>query len=188
MRCQHHHAINNGENRSLRLNFVVSLSGVQTKIQICLGVSSSVSSCKFCHSEYGSFYVPLKARYPKIVRGAARFYFAHFFWFAMADQDQDMEPRSSPAEDAARSEEGGDFSPALRPVFLGNLTGQFQAADIRDIFERPHQPDSPEAPFDPISVERVDLKRGYCFVFLHDATSEEHKKRIQTFVNVINGM
>jgi arginine/serine-rich splicing factor 4/5/6 len=106
----------------------------------------------------------------------------------MAD-DQDMERRSPPADDAAsRSEDGGVFSPVLRPVFLGNLTGQFQAAEVRDIFERPHQPDSPEAPFDPISVERVDLKRGYCFVFLHDATSEEHKKRIQTFVDVINGM
>lgn len=107
----------------------------------------------------------------------------------MADDDMGDRRSPPPAQDPT-TEEGGvvSYSPALRPVFLGNLTGNFTAPDVRAIFELPCQPDSPEAPFDPIPVDRVDLKRGYCFVFLQDATSEENKKRIETFVSVINGM
>ena len=49
-------------------------------------------------------------------------------------------------------------------------------------------PNNEGEPYDPIPVERVDLKRGYCFVFLQDVTSEEDKRRIESFVSIINGM
>lgn len=61
------------------------------------------------------------------------------------------------------------------------------AQDVKDCFERPQQP-RPDDNFAPVPVERVDLKRGYCFVFLQDATSEEDKKRVEAFVSAINGM
>ncbi len=99
-----------------------------------------------------------------------------------------MDDRRSPGEN--RSEEGGVIgSSALRPVFLGNLMPTYTANSVKDLFETPQQPPNHEGePFGPIPVERVDLKRGYCFVFLQDATSEEDKTRIETFVSIINGM
>ncbi|KAL7454547.1 hypothetical protein ACHAWC_006169 [Mediolabrus comicus] len=41
------------------------------------------------------------------------------------------------------------------------------------------------APFD---LERVDIKRGYAFVFLRDPKTIEEKNRIETYVGDINGM
>jgi len=39
-----------------------------------------------------------------------------------------------------------------------------------------------------IAVERVDLKRGFGFVFLEDAKSEGDKERIERYVRDISGM
>lgn len=40
----------------------------------------------------------------------------------------------------------------------------------------------------PIAVDRVDIKRGYCFVFLKDVTSQAEKERIENYVADIGGM
>ena len=71
----------------------------------------------------------------------------------------------------------------MRPVFLGNLDFNVRAEDIEDVFARPvldvgH----------PIPVDRVDLKRGFGFVFLEDAKSQEDKDRIERYVRDISGM
>lgn len=114
----------------------------------------------------------------------------------MTDVDQDMSaPGDSPGDDdrqmsmdnSADGEVVG--SAAMRPVFLGNLTSGYAAADVQDIFERPILPrDATADTFPPIPVERVDLKRGYCFVFLKDALTEAAKERAERFVSEINGM
>ena len=85
--------------------------------------------------------------------------------------------------------DGGTDGPgnlALRPVFLGNLSNSFTSDDVIAVFERPINP--PNTNYSPIAVERVDLKRGYCFVFLKDALSHEAKESVERFVNDINGM
>ena len=79
---------------------------------------------------------------------------------------------------------GGSLSGSahIRPVFLGNLDFQVTAEEISDIFTRPYT-DTP-----PMPVERVDLKRGFAFVFLEDAKSDEEKLRVEDYVDRINGM
>jgi hypothetical protein len=37
-------------------------------------------------------------------------------------------------------------------------------------------------------VDRIDIKRGFCFVFLKDAASQEEKDQIEAFVAAIQGM
>jgi arginine/serine-rich splicing factor 4/5/6 len=96
-----------------------------------------------------------------------------------------------PSEPHQSNGDSGDVigSAALRPVFLGNLHHSFTAGDVIEIFERPLiPPDLPQDAFDPIPVDRVDLKRGYCFVFLKDAASQADKERAERFVSDINGM
>jgi arginine/serine-rich splicing factor 4/5/6 len=70
----------------------------------------------------------------------------------------------------------------IRPIFLGNLDINVTAEDVSDIFTRPYS-DMP-----PMPVERVDLKRGFAFVFMDPAKSEEDKARVETYVERINGM
>mmetsp|Transcript_34524 Transcript_34524/g.39340 ORF Transcript_34524/g.39340 Transcript_34524/m.39340 type:complete len:360 (-) Transcript_34524:154-1233(-) len=77
-------------------------------------------------------------------------------------------------------------SAALRPVFLGNLSNSYTSSDIIEIFERPICP--PNTNFTPIPVDRVDLKRGYSFVFLKDALTQDDKINAERFVSDINGM
>ena len=83
-------------------------------------------------------------------------------------------------------------SSAMRPVFLGNLTHDCQANDISNIFEGPivscAGPGEVGDPNRPMPVDRVDLKRGFAFVFLRDAASEDDKRRAEDFVSLINGM
>jgi hypothetical protein len=84
-------------------------------------------------------------------------------------------------------------STALRPLFFGNLLQNYSTDQIINIFENPLAIDSlrehPNADsFRPIPVDRIDIKRGYCFVFLKDATTQEDKERIETFAMAINGM
>jgi hypothetical protein len=74
-------------------------------------------------------------------------------------------------------------SAALRPVFLGNLIPVYTPETVCAVFERPTIPNS-----EPVLVDRVDVKRGYCFVFLKDARNESDKRRIEEFVSKINGM
>ena len=40
----------------------------------------------------------------------------------------------------------------------------------------------------PVAVERLDLKRGFCFVFLKDVATQEEKERAEAYVSQINGM
>ena len=80
-----------------------------------------------------------------------------------------------------------DENLGLRPVFFGNLVPNFSVDDLRAVFEKPVQP-KPDTPYEPIPVDRVDQKRGYCFIFLKDATSQADKERVQKFVSDLNGM
>lgn len=69
---------------------------------------------------------------------------------------------------------------AMPTVFLGNLDPNCIAEDVQDMFERHNEP--------PIPVLRVDMKRGFCFVYLKDAQSPADKERIQRYVEEINGI
>lgn len=70
----------------------------------------------------------------------------------------------------------------IRPIFLGNLDFGVTTDEIADLFARPAL-DMP-----PMSIDRVDLKRGFAFVFLNDAKSEDEKERVGRYVDGINGM
>jgi splicing factor, arginine/serine-rich 4/5/6 len=100
---------------------------------------------------------------------------------------------ASGAEGMAFSSEAGDSgevigSSALRPVFLGNLQTPYSVEDVVAIFERPQQPPGSKTRFTPIPVDRIDVKRGYCFVFLMDALTQADKENAELFVLDINGM
>jgi arginine/serine-rich splicing factor 4/5/6 len=104
-------------------------------------------------------------------------------------------PGASEAPEAEpKKEENGESnevigSAAIRPVFLGNLRGVFEAEQVTEIFTRPIVPrDTPEGTYSPLAIDRVDVKRGYCFVFLKDATSQAEKESAERFVTAINGM
>jgi hypothetical protein len=80
-------------------------------------------------------------------------------------------------------------STALRPVFLGNLKPNYAADDIIRIFEQPiYPPGSEEGAYKPVPVDRLDQKRGYCFVFLKDAVVQDDKDNAEKFVEAIAGM
>ncbi|KAG7352369.1 RNA recognition motif containing protein [Nitzschia inconspicua] len=80
-------------------------------------------------------------------------------------------------------------STALRPVFLGNLKPTYNADDIMAIFHQPIVPPGTDpGKFKPIPVDRLDQKRGYCFVFLKDAVVQEDKDNAEQFVEAISGM
>ena len=80
-------------------------------------------------------------------------------------------------------------SAAMRPIFLGNLKPNYQADDVKAIFEKPLDPPGSEpGSFNPITVERLDQKRGYCFVFLKDAVTAADKNNAERYVAAISGM
>lgn len=79
-------------------------------------------------------------------------------------------------------------SPAMRPVFMGNLLPEFDAELVKEIFTKPIVPPGSEQTFAPIPVDRVEVKRGFCFVFLKDAASHQAKEDTEAFVRAINGM
>lgn len=84
------------------------------------------------------------------------------------------------------SSENGVGSPAMRPIFLGNLKPNVQADDITSIFQKPLDPPGSEpGAFRPIAVERLDQKRGYCFVFLKDAESAADKDNAERYIAAI---
>jgi hypothetical protein len=78
-------------------------------------------------------------------------------------------------------------SEALPPVFLGNLMSTYSADAITELFERPIQP-SEKNNYYSVPVDKIDLKRGYAFVFLKDAKSQADKDNVEGFVMDINGM
>ena len=71
-----------------------------------------------------------------------------------------------------------------RPVFLGNLNHNVISSDVEKIFTEPITDDGAA----PVPVDRVDLKRGFCFVFLKDAENQDEKDRAEAYVSRINGM
>ena len=106
------------------------------------------------------------------------------------DDDDDDAGKAATATEATETTEGGPVS--LRPVFLGNLTIGFKTEDIVEIFSRPMvqatTTDNDDTSFHPVAVDRVDLKRGYCFVFLKDVPSMTEKESVERFVAQLNGM
>lgn len=70
----------------------------------------------------------------------------------------------------------------LRPVFMGNLEYGCTVEDLEDLFKRPLRG------MEPIPIDRVDLKRGYAFVFFQEARSQNDKDRLERYVDEINGM
>jgi len=98
-------------------------------------------------------------------------------------------PADTSAEVKKESSEDGVGSAAMRPIFLGNLKPNYQADDVKAIFQKPVLPPGmEEGAFQPIEVERLDQKRGYCFVFLKDASSAADKDNAERFVAAISGM
>ena len=103
------------------------------------------------------------------------------------------------AASAASGSEGGDNNnniaaagggTAMRPVFLGNLHPTYTHDDVVNIFHKPVVPPGTEdaESFKPVAVDRLDQKRGYCFVFLKDAESPGDKDNVEKLVSAINGM
>lgn len=104
----------------------------------------------------------------------------------MADEGDNTgeTPNGSAAAEESNNVVG---SAALRPVFLGNLVPEFSTEKIEELFNSPIQPKEGDN-FKPIPVDRVDIKRGFCFVFLKDAASQEDKEQAEAFVAAISGM
>ena len=101
------------------------------------------------------------------------------------------EPAAADATDAKETKESSEEvvgSAAMRPIFLGNLKPNYQADDVKAIFQKPILPPGQEGTLQPITVERLDQKRGYCFVFLKDATTAADKDNAEKFVAAISGM
>lgn len=104
----------------------------------------------------------------------------------MNDSDEE---RAFTREQGKQEDDSGEVAASfgMRPVFMGNLIPGFSTDDLRDVFEKPFQP-KPDTPYSPIFVDRVDQKRGYCFIFLKDAASQADKERVQRFISDLNGM
>ena len=79
----------------------------------------------------------------------------------------------SDASDDAKPPAGGSTS--LRPIFLGNLDPKCSGEEIRAVFA------------DKLDVERIDVKRGYAFVFLKDVASSKEKEDAEQLVSNMNG-
>jgi RNA recognition motif-containing protein len=103
----------------------------------------------------------------------------------VSPEEQQHQQNGTPTENGAAV----IGSAAMRPIFLGNLNPDYTAADVTEMFERPLVPkDLPQDAYPPMPVERVDVKRGYCFVFLKDAQTQQDKEAAERFVSDINGM
>jgi hypothetical protein len=109
------------------------------------------------------------------------------FYHSHDDAPRNMD--SSYGNEAFSNGGGVSGSSAIRPVFLGNLKPTYHADDIMAIFHRPIvPPGTAPGKFKPIPVDRLDQKRGYCFVFLKDAIVQEDKDNAEQFVEAISGM
>lgn len=109
---------------------------------------------------------------------------------AMNDGEAKPSTHNGGKEESSSMENGGIGSAAMRPIFLGNLKPNYEAEDIIAIFHKPldllgsSEPDA----FKPIPVDRLDQKRGYCFVFLKDAQTAADKDNAERYVAAISGM
>ena len=108
----------------------------------------------------------------------------------MADHDPSHDDSGmNESSDHNRDSSAIAGSAALRPVFLGNLKMNYASDDVLAIFNTPiAPPGTPAGTYKPIRVDRLDQKRGYCFVFLKDATSQEEKDNVERFVDALSGM
>jgi hypothetical protein len=110
-------------------------------------------------------------------------------WGSMASEG-DIDTAAS-ASGTTEDPDSGEVigSAALRPVFLGNLVPNYSTDEVTTLFERPMLPAAAaEGAYRSIPVDRIDLKRGYCFVFLKDAATQADKEQAERFVSDINGM
>ena len=126
---------------------------------------------------------------------------------ATSNDDTKEEGEEGMIDDTHPGGEGGggsvDGGMAMRPIFFGNLSHNCVASDVENIFRSPvcccccllspslNSPLPPTTTGDPrrpLPIDRVDMKRGYCFVFLKDAVDEVEKRRIQNYVVDICGM
>jgi hypothetical protein len=107
----------------------------------------------------------------------------------MEANGEESKERIDPPPEEGDDDENGEVigSSAMRPVFLGNLIPGYNPELVTAIFERPQQPKE-NTTYARVPVDRIDQKRGYCFVFLKDATSQADKERAERFVSDINGM
>jgi hypothetical protein len=79
-------------------------------------------------------------------------------------------------------------SAAIAPIFIGNLMPE-STDHLTRLFEDSSSLSlSLDREYRPFPVDHIDLKRGYCFVFLKDADSQSFKDDIEAFVKEINGM
>jgi hypothetical protein len=110
----------------------------------------------------------------------------------IAPDEDDMPPRRNNNDTATNNSNNDTFDDstmALRPLFFGNLVPNYSTDQITKLFEHPEEfrnvlPND----ISPIPIDRIDIKRGYCFVFFKDATSVQEKQRIESFCMTINGM
>jgi len=73
-----------------------------------------------------------------------------------------------------------------RAVFFGNLSTACTIKDIEDVFERPILNDV--GLHGPIEIDRIDLKRGFGFIFLKNARSLDGRDAVEKYVQDLNGM
>lgn len=109
----------------------------------------------------------------------------------------DEEPLASAEESRFKHEDNGpnsqmvengrqDSVTAMRPIFMGNLMPEYSVDDVSRIFEKPEELNL-NGETRSFPVDRVDVKRGFCFVFLKDGDSSM-RKEVESFLNLINGM
>lgn len=104
----------------------------------------------------------------------------------------DVQTNGEPPLDHGEPASQVNGSIVLRPVFLGNLSHTCTPLDLNLLFERPIVPvpfpDESGDPKDPFPVDRVDLKRGFCFIFLKDVKAQADKDRIERYISEVHGM
>jgi len=85
---------------------------------------------------------------------------------------------------------------------MGNLSHSALSSDVEHMFRNPvsrgsggyggggeqEKEEGMASEIAPFDLDRVDMKRGYCFVFLQDPKTIEEKNRIEAYVGEINGM
>lgn len=108
----------------------------------------------------------------------------------MAEEEAEIKTEGEKPLSEDDPEDTGEVigSAAMRPVFLGNLNSGYTPEEIMAVFEKPVQPKPDEITFEPMAVDRIDQKRGYCFVFLKDAMDQADKERAESFVAAVHGM
>lgn len=101
----------------------------------------------------------------------------------MGDAETGYGDKGHYGDEAAGGSGGDGEGPVpLRGVFLGNLTAVYKSEEVAEIFNKPIVPrDVPEGTYNPMPVDRVDLKRGYCFVFLKDAPNATERTQVVSF-------